>query len=102
MLIPAGVRVAIPDGYALLILPRSGLAMRFNVTVANSPGLIDSDYRGEIGVLLANHSAESFTVRRGDRIAQAVLIPVTRIQWNEGETLDDTARGAGGFGSTGK
>ena len=83
------------------VRPRSGLALRHGVTLVNSPGTIDSDYRGEVGVILVNHGAEPFTVEHGMRIAQLVLAPVARLVWEEAAALDDSARGAGGFGSTG-
>ena len=100
-LVPTGLRVAIPEGYAGLVLPRSGLALRDGVTVLNAPGLIDSGYRGEIGVLLINHGAAAVTLGRGERIAQLVPAAVTQATWDEVEELCETARGAGGFGSTG-
>lgn len=99
--VPTGLKVAIPPGYELQIRPRSGLALRHGITVLNTPGTIDEDYRGEIGVILINHGKEPFTVERGMRIAQAVLAPVTRLHWVPVDTLDDTARGEGGFGSSG-
>jgi dUTP pyrophosphatase len=100
-LIPTGLTVALPPGHELQIRPRSGLALRHGVTVLNTPGTIDEDYRGEIGVILFNTGSEAFTVQRGDRIAQAVLAPVSRGSWQEVESLDVTVRAAGGFGSTG-
>jgi dUTP pyrophosphatase len=100
-LIPTGIAVALPAGYELQVRPRSGLALRHGIVLPNSPGTIDEDYRGEIGVIVLNAGTEAFTVTRGLRIAQAVLAPVTRLAWDEVETLDATARGAGGFGSTG-
>lgn len=100
-LVPTGLRMAIPDGHAGLVLPRSGLALRSGVTVLNAPGLIDSGYRGEIGVLLINHGAESITIGRGERIAQLVIQPVARAALVEVRVLGESARGAGGFGSTG-
>ena len=93
--------VAIPEGFEVQVRPRSGLALRHGVTLVNSPGTIDSDYRGEVGVILVNHGPEPFTVEHGMRIAQLVLAPVTRLAWTEAAALDDSARGAGGFGSTG-
>ena len=101
-LIPTGLTIALPTGYELQIRPRSGLALRHGVTLPNTPGTIDEDYRGEIQVILMNAGQETFTVTRGDRIAQAVLAPVSRGLWREVDSLDDTARSAGGFGSTGK
>ena len=100
-LIPTGLAVALPPGHELQIRPRSGLALKHGIIVPNSPGTIDEDYRGEIGVILLNAGSEPFTVERGMRVAQAVLSPVLRAAWQESETLDDTARSAGGFGSTG-
>jgi dUTP pyrophosphatase len=100
-LVPTGLRVAIPEGYAGLVLPRSGLALRAGVTVLNAPGLIDSGYRGEIGVLLVNHGAEAVTINRGERIAQLVIQPVARAVVVEVRALEETGRGTGGFGSTG-
>jgi len=100
-LVPTGLRVAIPDGYAGLVLPRSGLALRSGVTVLNAPGLIDSGYRGEIGVLLVNHGAEPVTIQRGERIAQLVIQPVARTELVEVRELPGSRRGEGGFGSTG-
>lgn len=100
-LVPTGLRVAIPAGYAGLVLPRSGLALRAGVTVLNAPGLIDSGYRGEIGVLLVNHGAEPVTIARGERIAQLVIQPVARATLVEVGALGESARGTGGFGSTG-
>lgn len=100
-LVPTGLRVAIPAGYAGLVLPRSGLALRAGVTVLNAPGLIDSGYRGEIGVLLVNHGAEPVTIGRGERIAQLVIQPVAEARLVEVRVLGASRRGTGGFGSTG-
>ena len=100
-LIPTGLAVALPAGHELQIRPRSGLALRHGIVLPNSPGTIDEDYRGEIQVILLNAGEVAFTVERGMRIAQAVLSPVTRVEWDEAETLEDSARGTGGFGSTG-
>jgi len=100
-LVPTGIAIALPAGYEAQVRPRSGLALKAGVTVLNSPGTIDADYRGEIGVLLINHGDASFTVRRGDRIAQLVIAPVTRAAIEETPVLPPTARGDGGFGSTG-
>lgn len=100
-LIPTGLAIALPADHEAQVRPRSGLALKFGVTCLNSPGTIDADYRGEVGVILANLGGEPFTVRRGDRIAQMVIAPVTRGAFEEVDSLDDTARGAGGFGSTG-
>jgi dUTP pyrophosphatase len=99
--VATGLAVAIPEGFEIQVRPRSGLALKHGISVPNTPGTIDSDYRGEVKVILINHGAENFSVRRGDRVAQLVLAPVTHASWLEVETLDDTARGAGGFGSTG-
>lgn len=102
-LIPTGVAIALPDGFEAQIRPRSGLALKHGITVLNSPGTIDSDYRGEIGVILVNHGDYSFEVRNGDRIAQMVLMAygVLTDGWNVVDSLDDTERGEGGYGSTG-
>ncbi len=100
-IVPTGVAIALPDGFEAQVRPRSGLAAKHGVTVLNSPGTIDTDYRGEIRVVLANHGAASFTVSRGMRIAQLVIAPVSRIVWNEVDALADSPRGEGGFGSTG-
>ncbi len=99
--IPAGFAIALPAGFEAQVRPRSGLAAKHAVTVLNSPGTIDADYRGEIGVILINHGKAPFTVTRGLRIAQLVVAPVRTIMWEEKAELVDTARGAGGFGSTG-
>jgi len=100
-LVPTGLRVAIPKGFEGQVRPRSGLALKHGVTVLNSPGTIDPDYRGELMVLLVNHGDAPFVVRRGDRIAQLVVCPVARADLVVVAELDDTARGAGGYGSTG-
>lgn len=100
-LVPTGLSLAIPRGYEGQVRPRSGLAARHGVTVLNSPGTIDADYRGEVKVILINHGSEPFTVQRGDRIAQLVLAQVAQLPLVTVETLDETARGAGGFGHTG-
>ena len=100
-LIPTGLFVALPVGTELQVRPRSGLAFKHGVTVLNSPGTIDADYRGEIGVLLINHGARPFTVEQGERIAQLVLARYEQIQWKETENLPSSDRGTGGFGSTG-
>ncbi len=99
--VATGLALAIPDGYEVQVRPRSGLALRHGITVANAPGTIDSDYRGELKVILINLGEADFAIHRGDRVAQLVLAPVTRAVWAEVDELDDTARGAGGFGSTG-
>ncbi len=100
-LVPTGLHLAIPDGYAGLVMPRSGLALRSGVTVLNAPGLIDSGYRGEIGVLLVNHGARPVVIQRGERIAQLVIQPVARAELVEVHELPESRRGEGGFGSTG-
>lgn len=100
-LIPAGFAMALPEGYEAQIRPRSGLAFKNGLSVVNSPGTIDADYRGEVKVLLINLGDEPFTVTRGMRIAQMVIAPVTHARWETVETLDETARSSGGFGSTG-
>jgi dUTP pyrophosphatase len=99
--IPTGFCIALPQGYEAQVRPRSGLALNSGITCLNSPGTVDADYRGEVKVILANHGAEPFHIRRGDRIAQMVVAPVTRASWREVDSLDATARGEGGFGSTG-
>jgi len=100
-LVPTGLAIALPPGYELQIRPRSGLALKNGITLPNSPGTIDEDYRGELQVIVMNAGSEAFTIERGMRIAQAVLAPVTRAAWTETATLPPTGRGAGGFGSTG-
>jgi len=100
-LIPTGIRVAIPEGYEIQVRPRSGLALKNKVTVLNTPGTIDADYRGEIGVILINHGKQAFTVNPGMRIAQVVLAEVSLAQFVVEENLSETARGSGGFGHTG-
>lgn len=102
IIVPTGIRVALPKGTELQIRPRSGLAAKYGITVLNSPGTIDSDYRGEVGIILANLSDQKFVINPGERIAQAVLARYERIEWNEVVELDDTERGEGGFGHTGK
>ncbi len=101
-LVPTGLQIAVPRGYELQVRPRSGLALKFGITCLNSPGTVDSDYRGEVGVILVNLGADDFVIRRGDRIAQAVVARHARIAWETPESLEVTARGAGGFGSTGR
>lgn len=100
-LVPTGLSIALPQGFEAQVRPRSGLAVKHGVTVLNSPGTIDCDYRGEVKVPLINHGQDDFVIARGDRIAQMVIAPVTRINWSEVDKLDDTARGTGGFGSSG-
>ena len=102
VLIPTGLKVAIPDGYEIQVRPRSGLSLKTPLRVANSPGTIDADYRGEVKVILVNLSNESFTVNPGERIAQMVVARYEKVEWDEVEVLDETERGAGGFGSTGR
>ncbi len=99
--VATGLALAIPAGFEIQVRPRSGLALKHGITVPNTPGTIDSDYRGELKVILINLGAEAFAVRRGDRVAQLVLAPVTRASWLAVDELDETARGEGGFGSTG-
>ena len=99
--VATGLAMAIPEGFEIQVRPRSGLALRHGVTVPNTPGTIDSDYRGELKVILINHGNETFAIRRGDRVAQLVIGPVTRATWLEVQSLGETARGEGGFGSTG-
>jgi len=100
-LISTGMRIALPEGYEAQVRPRSGLAIRHGIGMVNSPGTIDADYRGVIQVILINLGQEPFTVERGDRIAQMIVAPVTRVDWHEVPSLDDTERGEGGFGHTG-
>ncbi|WP_306227647.1 dUTP diphosphatase [Bosea beijingensis] len=100
-LVPTGLMMQLPEGFEGQVRPRSGLALRHGVTVLNAPGTVDSDYRGEVSVVLINHGNEPFTVTRGDRIAQLVIAPVTHARLSEVGTLSETARGAGGYGSTG-
>ena len=101
-LMPTGLAIALPQGFEAQVRPRSGLAVKHGVTVLNAPGTIDCDYRGEVKVPLINLGQEDFIIQRGDRIAQMVIAPVTRIGWTETESLDETTRGAGGFGSSGR
>jgi len=100
-LVPTGIAIALPVGYELQVRPRSGLALKHGIVLPNSPGTVDEDYRGELQVIVMNAGTEPFTIERGMRIAQAVLAPVVRVAWREVDDLDGTARGAGGFGSTG-
>ena len=99
--VPTGLAFALPAGFEAQVRPRSGLALKSGITCLNSPGTVDADYRGEVKVILINHGPEAFTIRRGDRIAQLVIAPVVQAAWAEVASLDETARGAGGFGSTG-
>ena len=101
-LIPTGLQVAIPEEFEIQIRPRSGLAAKESIGVLNSPGTIDSDYRGELKIILFNHSKKDFIINNGDRIAQMVLVPIIKMEFEEVDSLPDTVRGQGGFGSTGK
>ncbi len=101
-LIPTGLQVAIPEELEIQIRPRSGLAAKESIGVLNSPGTIDSDYRGELKIILFNHGKEDFIINNGDRIAQMVLVPIVKMEFEEVDSLPDTVRGQGGFGSTGK
>ena len=100
-LVPTGIRLAIPSGFAGFVLPRSGLAINHGLTILNAPGLIDENYRGEVKVILHNSSSEAFSINRGDRIAQLLILPVPRIAFREVPELDSTDRGSSGFGSSG-
>ena len=100
-LVPTGLAIALPPGYEAQVRPRSGLALRNGISLVNSPGTIDADYRGEVGVIIINHGEETFTVTRGMRIAQMIVAPVTQAAWQEVDALPDTERGADGFGSIG-
>lgn len=101
-LVPTGLKMALESGWEAQVRPRSGLALKHGITCLNTPGTIDSDYRGEVGVILVNLGQEPFVIRRGERIAQMVLAPVAQVSVSEVDTLDETVRGAGGFGSTGR
>ncbi len=101
-LVPTGLKMALEPGWEAQVRPRSGLALKHGITCLNTPGTIDSDYRGEVGVILVNLGQEPFVIRRGERIAQMVIAPVAQVKVTEVETLDETERGAGGFGSTGR
>jgi dUTP pyrophosphatase len=100
-LIPTGLKIALPTGYEAQVRPRSGLAYKHGITVLNSPGTIDADYRGDVGVILINHGSESFTIENGERIAQLIIAKFVQIDWDEVLNLSTTSRGEGGFGSTG-
>lgn len=100
-LIPTGLFIALPEGYEAQIRPRSGLALKHGITVLNSPGTIDADYRGEVGIILINHSDKAFVIEDGERVGQMVVAQYSRVEWNETDSLDETERGAGGFGHTG-
>ena len=102
VLVPTGLRVELPAGYEMQLRPRSGLALRHGITLLNTPGTIDADYRGEIGVIMVNLSTEPFTINPGERICQAVVAPYTRVAWQPATELSETDRGEGGFGHTGK
>ncbi len=102
VLVPTGLYIQLPEGYEAQIRPRSGLAIKHGISVVNSPGTIDADYRGEIRVILANLSDEDFTINDGERICQMVVARHSRVEWNEVDVLDESERGAGGFGHTGK
>ena len=101
VLVPTGLYIALPEGYECQIRPRSGLALKHGITVANAPGTIDADYRGEIGVVLINLSSKPFVINDGERICQMVVASYSRVEWEPADTLDRTDRGAGGFGHTG-
>jgi dUTP pyrophosphatase len=102
VLVPSGFQIEVPQGYEAQVRPRSGLAVKYSIGVLNSPGTIDSDYRGEVKVILTNFGKQDFAVKRGDRIAQLVIAPVVRATWEEVANVEQTTRGAGGFGHTGK
>jgi dUTP pyrophosphatase len=102
ILVPTGIAIALPDGYEAQIRPRSGLALKYGISLVNSPGTIDSDYRGEIGVIMINHGTEPFTIKPGERVAQMIVASFTRVEWQESEELENTVRGNGGFGHTGR
>jgi dUTP pyrophosphatase len=102
VMVPTGLTIAVPEGFEAQVRPRSGLAAKYGVTVLNAPGTVDADYRGEINVLLINHGDAPFTIKRGERIAQLVITPVARAELIAAAALPETARGSGGFGSTGR
>ena len=101
-LVPTGIAIALPDGYEAQIRPRSGLALKHGIALINSPGTIDSDYRGEIGVIMINHGTEPFLIKSGERVAQMIVARFIRVDWQVADELDNTSRGDGGFGHTGK
>ncbi len=101
VMVPTGIAIALPQGYEAQVRPRSGLAVKYGVTLVNSPGTIDADYRGEISVIIINHGENDFIIKDGDRIAQMIVAPVSRCQWNLVDNLEDSKRGSGGFGHTG-
>jgi len=102
MLVPTGFCMALPEGFEAQVRPRSGLALKHGVSVLNSPGTIDADYRGEVGVILVNHGRAPFHIQRGERIAQMIVAPFTQAEWQQAENLADSERGGGGFGSSGR
>jgi dUTP pyrophosphatase len=102
VLVPTGIAIALPDGYEAQIRPRSGLALNHGISLVNSPGTIDSDYRGEIGVIMINHGTEPFVVKSGERVAQMIVARFIRVEWQEVEEHETTSRGEGGFGHTGQ
>ena len=101
-LVPTGLRIGLPEGYEAQIRPRSGLALKHGISLPNTPGTIDADYRGEIGIIMINLGQQPFVINRGDRIAQMIVAPVTKVAWESVDTLSETVRGAGGFGHTGR
>ena len=101
VMVPTGIAIALPPGFEAQVRPRSGLAAKYGVTLVNTPGTIDADYRGEISVILINHGSEDFVIKDGERIAQMIVAPVSRCQWSLVDELDETGRGGGGFGHTG-
>lgn len=101
-LLPTGLMIALPEGYEAQIRPRSGLALKYGISMVNTPGTIDADYRGEIKIIMINHGEEPFLIKRGDRIAQMVINKIEQIEWIPVEQINDTSRGTGGFGHTGK
>ncbi|MCD6269959.1 MAG: dUTP diphosphatase [Deltaproteobacteria bacterium] len=101
VMVPTGIAIALPPGFEAQVRPRSGLAAKYGVTLVNTPGTIDADYRGEISVILINHGVEDFVIKDGERIAQMIVAPVSRCQWSLVDELDETGRGGGGFGHTG-
>lgn len=101
-LVPTGIAIALEEGYEAQIRPRSGLALKHGIALVNSPGTIDADYRGEIGIIMINFGREPFTIKRGERIAQMVVAAFSRVAWNECEDLESSGRGSGGFGHTGR
>lgn len=100
-LVPTGIAIALPDGYEAQIRPRSGLALKYGIALVNSPGTIDSDYRGEIGVIMINHGTEPFLIKSGERVAQMIVARFARVEWQQAAELANTCRGEGGFGHTG-